>query len=207
MTVVRLGQQQQSKRSSSLFLRRVTPGMVILILLAIAALRLWVVETAIVEGRSMEDTLLPGDRVLVLKLLHPTRFDVVLIDDPDRHGLSIKRIVGTPGNVVSMVPRVVNTSRGQLPYGSQVYLDGRPYEEPYAAALVPSSMRPIEVPTDTYFVLGDNRDLSIDSRRYGPVSADNIRGVAVAVVFPFARMALIEPGSQTAGLATAQTSS
>ena len=64
MTVVRLGQQQQSKRSSSLFLRRVTPGMIVLILLAIAALRLWVVETAIVEGRSMEDTLLPGDRVL-----------------------------------------------------------------------------------------------------------------------------------------------
>jgi signal peptidase I len=206
MTVVRLG-QQQSKRSSSLFLRRVTPGMIVLILLAIAALRLWVVETAIVEGRSMEGTLLPGDRVLVLKLLHPTRFDVVLMNDPDGRGVSIKRIIGIPGDVVSIIPRVFETSRGQLPYGSQVYLNGRPYEEPYAAALVPTSMRPIEMPADTYFVLGDNRDLSIDSRRYGPVSADSIRGVAVAVVFPFARIALIEPGSQNAALATAQTSS
>ncbi len=206
MTVVRIGERQR-KRRSSLLLRRVTPGMAILVFLAIVVLRLWVVETAIVEGRSMEDALQPGDRVLILKPLERKRFDIVVVNDPDGRGASIKRIVGMPGDVVSMVPYITETSSGPAVYGSQLYVNGEPYEEAYATSVIPVSMQPTKIADDSYFVLGDNRDASIDSRRYGAVAAEDIRGVGVAVVFPFTRTGIIAPGSQAAVPATAQNSS
>jgi len=180
------------RKQKSLLLRRVTPGMALLVIGAILVLRLWVVETAYVEGRSMQDTLQQGDRVLIFKLLRRERFDVVVLNDPEEGGIDIKRIVGTPGDVVSVVPHVKDVGRHQVVYGGELYVNAQPYEEPYAASAIPSSLPPAKVPEDSYFVMGDNRDDSIDSRQYGPVKAKNIRGVAVAVVFPIDRIQMLK---------------
>ena len=72
MTVVQIGQPERRRRPSLLG-RRVTPGLAVLVIGAIAVLRIWVVETAFVEGQSMETSLHTGDRVLVLKPLHLKR--------------------------------------------------------------------------------------------------------------------------------------
>jgi signal peptidase I len=205
MTVVRIGERERKQRPS-LLLRRVTPGMALLVILAIAALRLWVVETAIVEGRSMDNSLLSGDRVLVLKSLGLKRFDVVVLKDPQQGEIAIKRIVGLPGDTISMVPFPVNSGDRQVFVGSQLYVNRVPYEEPYASSLIPASLPPIGIPDNSYFVLGDNRDASVDSRHYGPVERSYIQGVAVAVVYPFARMGIIRRAAEPAAPVAANTS-
>ena len=189
-----MGQMEHSEpeqKPKSLLLSRVTPGTALLVIGAILVLRLWVVETAYVEGRSMQGTLQQGDRVLISKLTRPQRFDVVLVDDPVEGGTDIKRIVGMPGDVVSMVPHVAGVGQNRVVYGSQLYLNAQPYDEPYATAAIPSSLPPMRVPEERYFVAGDNRDDSIDSRRYGPVKKEHVRGVAVAVVFPIGRIQIL----------------
>jgi len=205
MTVVRIGEREH-KRRSSLLLRRVTPGMVILVLVAIGSLRLWVVETAIVEGHSMENTLLPGDRVLVLKPLGLKRFDVVVLKDPQEREIAIKRVAGLPGDIVSMVPYTLKAGDRQLMLGSQLYLNGTPYEEPYASSAIPRSLSPVRIPEDSYFVLGDNRDESIDSRHYGPVARRRIQGVGVAVIYPLHRARAISREAEPAAPVAARIS-
>lgn len=196
MTQVTIGKPRPRRRS--LFLTRVTPGVALLIIGAIAVLRIWVVETAIVEGDSMLDTLRTGDRVLISKLLAVSRFDIVLVRDPEIGGTDIKRVVGVPGDVVSMVPHAVETAEGESVHGSQLYLNSIPYQEPYATSVLPQSMPPRKVPKDSYFVLGDNRDSSVDSRRYGPVKAKSVRGVALAVVYPFGRLRALDRDQRAA---------
>lgn len=189
--MVEVEHSEPEQRRKSLLLSRVTPGTALLVIGAILVLRMWVLETAYVEGRSMQDTLQQGDRVLILKLLQPGRFDVVLVDDPEEGGTDIKRIVGMPGDTVSMVPYVAAGARSTSIYGSQLYLNSQPYVEPYATSVIPSSLPPMKVPKESYFVMGDNRDDSIDSRRYGPVKREHVRGVAVAVVFPINRIQIL----------------
>jgi len=204
--MVEVEHSEPEQRRKSLLLSRVTPGTLLLVIGAIAVLRLWVVETAYVEGRSMQDTLQQGDRVLILKLLKPKRFDIVLVDDPEEGGTDIKRIVGMPGDVVSMVPHVADVGRSTVMYGSQLYLNSQPYEEPYATSVIPSSLPPIRVPKESYFVTGDNRDDSIDSRRYGPVKKEHVRGVAVAVVFPINRIQILTDVEASVANVAADTS-
>lgn len=195
MTVVRIGQPKAVPRRS-LLTRPATPGMVVLVVLAIIAFRIWLVETAIVEGDSMERTLLPADRVLVVKLMGVKRFDVVVLTDPQANETVIKRVVGFPGDTVSMVPRVVQSGGRELVGGSQLYINGQPYDEPYAISALPTVLDPVKLGDDSYYVLGDNRDDSIDSRVYGPVDRKLIHGVGVLVCYPFGRLHMI---SRTAG--------
>ncbi len=203
--MVEVEHSEPEQRRKSLLLSRVTPGTALLVIGAILVLRLWVVETAYVEGRSMQDTLQQGDRVLILKLLKPKGFDVVVVDDPEEGGTDIKRIVGMPGDIVSMVPHVLALGQSTVLRGSQLYLNSQPYDEPYATSVIPSSLPPMRVPKQSYFVMGDNRDDSIDSRRYGPVKKEDVRGVAVAVVSPINRVQILTDVEASAANVAADT--
>jgi signal peptidase I len=169
-----------------------------LIILAIAVLRLWVVEMAYVEGGSMNDTLQQGDRVLILKLLEPKRFDIVVFKDPEEGGVDIKRVIGLPDENVYMVPKLVGEDDQKMPVGSQVYINAKPLEEPYTTSLLPKAMAPRKLKPTRYFLLGDNRDVSVDSRDYWGIERKDIRGVAIAVVYPISRVRLLR-GSEAAG--------
>lgn len=180
--------EEPKPKRQSLLLTRVTPGVALLVILAIAALRLWVVEMAIVEGNSMFQTLHSGDRVLISKLLQVTRFDIVVVNDPEIGGVDIKRVVGVPGDWVSMVPYVTRENGQEQIYGSQLYVNSIPYKEPYATSILPGSYPPRKLKEGEYFVLGDNRDDSADSRKYGPIDGTRIRGVGIAIVAPRSRI-------------------
>ncbi len=116
--------------------------------------------------------LVPGDRFLLnlwdYLVQAPQRGDLVVIRDPIHREFAIKRIVGLPRETVQMRKHIA-------------FVDGRRLMEPYlpAAALATEDAmmeRAVEVPPNCYFVLGDNRGNSEDSRRYGAVPRKDIVG-------------------------------
>src|SRR5690606_11139489 len=126
-----------------------------------------------VDGPSMRPTLEDGQRLLVDRLTYrfqdPQRGDVIVFRypaNPRQH--FIKRIIAIPGDEVLI-------ARGT------VYVNGVALEEPYIAGPMFGSFGPVVVPPDSYFVLGDNRNNSEDSRdrRVGFVPRDHIIGRAI----------------------------
>ena len=127
----------------------------------------------------MVPTLLPGDQVILHRAAYqavtPQRGDVILYRYPDEAGkLFVHRVVGLPGDRIEIRRQVLS-------------VDNEPLSEPYARHTDPPMERgnvrdhlgPIIVPPDAYFLLGDNREESVDSRFLGPISQDAILGQVV----------------------------
>ena len=120
----------------------------------------------------MAPTLSAGDRLLLNRLtyLHrePQRGDLVVLKDPETGDLIVKRIVGLPCETVLM-------------QNDTAYVNGHRLFEPYAATtfrhVAAPSGKATTIPREYYFVLGDNRNRSLDSRTFGCVPRDSILGV------------------------------
>ena len=129
-----------------------------------------------VPSGSMAPAILPGDRMLVeLGGDVPKRGEIWTIAGPN--AMLIKRVVGLPGEIVSIV-------------GGRVLIDGEPLEELYLAAPMGAAMALDEVklgPGD-YWLMGDTRATSSDSRAWGPASRDRLLGRAEWRVWPSDRM-------------------
>jgi signal peptidase I len=133
----------------------------------------FILQTVQVQGHSMVPTLHDADRCFLnrwIYYLHPPRTgDVVVLKDPSDGGYAVKRIIGTSGDSVHLK-------------GGGVFVNGRRLNEPYLLAGVPTytgslvSEELIVCGRNQYFVLGDNRTNSLDSRVYGPVPRQNILG-------------------------------
>lgn len=148
----------------------------------LAILNLFVVQVSVVRGHSMEPGIADGDRLLVDRLAYRVgevhRFDVVVLRYPRDPGVDfVKRVVGLPGEVLRIE-------------SGRVFVDGEPL--PASFAIVPdcAQMAPMVVPDDSYFVLGDNRPISCDSREFGLVAGDLLKGRVCARVWPPARMSM-----------------
>ncbi len=118
----------------------------------------FLIVNAQVPTGSMENTIMTGDRILALRTSYwfkdPGRGDVAVFrypDDPEQETLFVKRIMGVGGDVV------------QVKNGS-VYVNGEVLEEPYLEVVTQGDFGPYEVPEDSYFMMGDNRNSSLDSR-------------------------------------------
>lgn len=149
-----------------------------------AALRLFVFFPAAVDGHSMDPTLATGDRGIVLMHKKPKRFDIVTLESHDSNEkVYIKRVIGLPGEHL-------------LFRDGKLFVDGKPFEEPFLdEKLVFDSNHQtltgnfeIDVPKDSYFVLGDNRGNSNDSRAIGPIKKKDIDGVFVWRFWPLNRL-------------------
>jgi signal peptidase I len=131
-----------------------------------------VVTAVEVRGSSMSPTLLSGDRVILNRFafLHrsPQRGEMVVLKDPETGDLVVKRIIALPRETVQL--------RGEV-----VYVNDQPLAEPYVSrqrkVLLTRNNPVTSVPRDHYFVLGDNRNNSSDSRAFGPVPRESIVGV------------------------------
>lgn len=147
-----------------------------LILLAAAVLvRLFVVFPVRVKGGSMLPTLRDGDMLLVQRTRHYHRRDIVICHYPKRwrtkkrHLLRqnfVKRVIGLPGETIELRDGVI-------------YISGSPIREHYldpARSRHPRKMLPRKLGPDEYFVMGDNRDASNDSRSVGPIHAHMMVG-------------------------------
>ncbi len=157
----------------------------IIALVAAALLRIFVVSAYKVSSASMADSLLEGDYIFVNKLAFqyggsPQAGDIIVFKYPNNPEKEfIKRIVALPGQTVQVADKVlyVDEQVAEIPVHSK-HVDKR---------IIPADLSfrdnfgPYEVPPGSYFVLGDNRDDSRDSRFWGPVPEENIRGKAVFV--------------------------
>ncbi|HYA99833.1 MAG TPA: signal peptidase I [Ktedonobacteraceae bacterium] len=134
------------------------------------------VQNFMVDGTSMEPGLLNGQYVLVNKLAYlfhtPERGDVIVFHFPkDTNVDLIKRVIGVPGDVI-----VID--------GKSVRVNGVLLNEPYIMAPMNPAGNKLVVPPDDYFVMGDNRPVSDDSRDWGFVPKNYIVGKAVLVYWP-----------------------
>src|SRR5579859_5612660 len=131
-----------------------------------------------VEGTSMAPLLSDQERIFINKFVYRfdpiQRRDVVVFWYPlDRSKSFIKRVIALPGESVEIRQGIV-------------YVNGRAIQEPYVPPQYedPSDFVPIRVPKDSYFVMGDHRISSNDSRVFGPVSSEFIYGRAVFAYWP-----------------------
>lgn len=171
--------------------REYAESIVIAVLLALV-IRTYLVQAFKIPSGSMEDTLVIGDHLLVnkfiygtkipftaksvIKLRDPRQGDVIVFEYPEDPSKDfIKRVVGTPGDVVEGKDK-------------KVFVNGKLYENPHEVhkekEIIPKEMNPrdtfgpVTVPPDSYFVMGDNRDRSYDSRFWKFVRRDQIKGLA-----------------------------
>ncbi|MCY4108745.1 MAG: signal peptidase I [Chloroflexi bacterium] len=162
---------------------------VLLALFIFFATRL-VMQNFRVQGPSMHPNLISNELVLVSKLSYinssPERGDVVVFRKPggDSEDL-VKRIVGMPGETIEM-----RTGR--------VFVNGLEIEETgYVDRLGTAVVPPVRIPAGSYFVLGDNRSVSEDSRRFGAVPLAAIVGKVWVIYWPFAKFGFFPEHSPT----------
>ena len=169
---------------------------VLLAVVAIAVallIQAFLVKPYRIPSESMEDTLLIGDRVLVDRISwrfsEPERGQIVVFHPPFSGPVLIKRVIGMPGDTISLKDGDVWVDGQQLvePYVRKV--DGRTEPtEPFDNGLPWSLQQPYKVPPGNYFVMGDNRTDSGDSREFGPVSRGQLVGKAFARYWPPSRI-------------------
>lgn len=151
-------------------------GTLLLAVVIALPVRAFAFEMIRVDGRSMQDTLQDGEIMLVTKFDYlwgePERFDVVVCRYPNRKENFVKRVVGLPGDTVSI-------SDGLLT------VNGTTYPEAYITRRPNYALAETRVPEGEYFVLGDNRANSNDSHIIGTLRRDQIRGRVRAILFPF----------------------
>jgi len=146
----------------------------------------FVVQPVKVEGTSMQPRLLDQERIFVNKFIYHfsgiERGDIVVFWYPkDPTKSFIKRVVGLPGEIVEIRSGVV-------------FINGKPLPEQYVTPeyFDYASCPPQKVPPHSYYVLGDHRNSSNDSRHWGPVPAENVFGKAIFRYWPVSKLGLID---------------
>lgn len=130
-----------------------------------------------IQQHSMEPTLYENDRVLINRVVYwystPRRGDIIILLDPmGSDDDFVKRVIGEPGDTIAIKQ-------------GEVFVNGEKVEEPYLSQdRSPETLGPLRIPKESYFVMGDNRSVSSDSRRFGPVKRENILGKVVVVWWP-----------------------
>jgi signal peptidase I len=141
----------------------------------------FIIRPFVVNGESMDPTLQTGDYLLIdevtYRLHEPQRGDVVVFKaPPEPTKYFIKRIVGLPGDTVSIKGSVVTITNTLYPKGTVLV-------EPFVTHLGSNDIT-IKVPSDQYFVMGDNRSGSFDSRSWGTLPKANLSGRALLRLLP-----------------------
>lgn len=156
----------------------------IIIFVIIFALNKLVYINAVIPSESMQNTILKGDRIIGNRLAYladdPERFDIVIFKYPDNPSeVFIKRVIGLPGETVEVKD-------------GKVYIDGssEPLDDSFCPETPEGDFGPYEVPENCYFMMGDNRNNSLDSRYWNNhyVEKDVILAKASFRYWPFSRV-------------------
>ena len=145
----------------------------IIIILIVVIIRIFIITPVTVDGPSMNETLHNGE-VLLLKKFDKSfdRYDVVVfIKKGKTNEKLIKRILALPGEKIKCVSGII-------------YVNNEEIDDSHAFGKT-NDFSEVIVGDDEYFVVGDNREISYDSRYFGPIKKENIQGVADFRLFPF----------------------
>ncbi|OGI65126.1 signal peptidase I [Candidatus Nomurabacteria bacterium RIFCSPLOWO2_01_FULL_39_18] len=154
----------------------------LLALLIVAPIRVLVAEPFVVSGASMVPTFLDGDYLVVDKLSYklndPERYDVIIFKYPnDTTKFFIKRIIGLPNETVDIKGSVITITNA-------LHKDGFKIDQPFVKNTANNNNTHYEIKSGEYFVMGDNRSASSDSRYWGGVKRELISGKALLRLLP-----------------------
>jgi signal peptidase I len=163
------------------------------IIIILLPIRLFVAEPFLVYGSSMEPNFETGDYLIVdeisYKLENPKRGDVVVLRPPtDETKHFIKRIVGLPNETIDVKGDLVTIYNAAKPNGFVL-------KEPYLQFHSDKEAHFV-LKSNEYFVMGDNRTVSYDSRSWGPLTRDKITGKALLRLYPFNSISIL-PGDSS----------
>lgn len=184
------GKEAEEKNSKGSFIRELIVYAVIIVLCVTVVPR-YVIQRTQVDGRSMMNTLHDKESLLVEKVTYhfkdPDRFDIITFypQGRDHEEYYIKRVIGLPGETIQIT-------------GNTIYINGEVLKESYGREPMESggiAEEPVKLGKDEFFVLGDNRNESVDSRDgedVGVVKKENIDGHAVLRIYPFSEFGTIK---------------
>ena len=150
----------------------------IIIVIAVILLRTFIITPVRVSGVSMDPTLSDGEIMLLYKLSDIKRNNIVVIDSGSEDGYLIKRVIALPGETIEYS-------------NDTLYINGKKVSDKYGDGKT-EDFEKIKLNDDEFFVMGDNRVWSKDSRMIGPVKADDIIGTTNVVIFPFNKIGKVK---------------
>ena len=150
----------------------------IVIVVVVVLIRTFIITPVRVDGDSMKNTLKNGDILLLYKLSSINRFDIIVLDEEKDNEKIIKRVIGMPGESVAI-------KKGKI------YINDKVIDDEYAYGET-SDFDKVTLADDEYFILGDNRLISKDSRYFGPIKDNEIKGKIVFRLFPFTKIGTVQ---------------
>lgn len=150
----------------------------IVIVLVVVLIRTFIITPVRVDGDSMKNTLKNGDILLLYKLGSINRLDIIVLDEEKDNEKIIKRVIGLPGETVAI-------KKGKI------YINDKVIDHEYAYGET-SDYDKVTLEDDEYFILGDNRLISKDSRYFGPIKENEIKGKIVFRLFPFTKIGTVQ---------------
>ena len=184
----KLKKDEQKEKPKKSIKREIFEWIMVFVVAAALAfvVRTFIFEPVRVDGSSMLNTLTDGEYMIATKfdylLGDPERFDIVICDYPNTSDgmYRVKRVIGLPGETIEL-------------RAGELYVDGVHIEQDFDMTPNETYFGPYTVPPGHYFVMGDNRNNSKDSRSamVGPLERNEIKGHVRAVVFPFGHFRLM----------------
>ncbi len=150
----------------------------IVIVVVVVLIRTFIITPVRVDGDSMKNTLKNGDILLLYKLSSIDRFDIIVLDEEKDNEKIINRVIGLPGETVAIK-------------NGKIYIKDKVIDDEYAYGQT-SDYNKVTLKDDEYFILGDNRLISKDSRYFGPIKDNEIKGKIVFRLFPFTKIGTVQ---------------
>ena len=162
-------------------------------------IRAFLIQAYRIPSSSMEDTLLKGDHILATKYNYgvtmpfttykifgrdiiPKRGDIIIFTFPQNHEMDfVKRVVGLPGDTITIINKKVFVNGKEYVQGHEKYTD--PYIVDRGISVIRDNMPETVITPENIFVMGDNRDQSYDSRFWGQLPLENVKGKALIIYF------------------------
>ena len=151
----------------------------IIIVVVVFLIRTFIVTPIIVKGESMFPTL-DGGEVMILKKYDKNykRFDIVVVDKDVEGDNLIKRVIGLPGETIRYKDNML-------------YINDRVIEDTYAYGIT-GNFQEVVLKEDEYFLMGDNREVSLDSRIIGKINKNKIEGKVGIIIYPFSKIGKVK---------------
>lgn len=143
----------------------------IIIVVVVVFVRVFIMTPVKVNGTSMYPTLNGNEIMILNKLTKIDRFDIVVLKRNGDDDNLIKRIIGMPGDTVEIKD-------------NKIFINDKEYEDPYGFG-VTYNIDKVKLGEEEYFILGDNRQISLDSRVFGKIHRSEIKGTTNFVIYPF----------------------